>query len=143
MPKSPRIGRDTPRLYALYSDVFSGHLHTNSVRKPYCRKDFQICIQCIQRIPTPFVFAFSLLLGREYMNTRSGGMMGHGRRFRHDPLPPAVGNAEKHPLSAVLRRVVENSAVMYRTRAYGPIIRRPCPTGALDETFRRCIQRLL
>ena len=105
-PETAGFGRDTPRLYALYSDVFSGHLHTNSARKPYCRKGFQNCIQCIQRIPTPFVFVFSLLLGREYMNTRPGGMMGHGRRFHHGP-PPAVGNAEKHPLSAVLWRVVE------------------------------------
>ena len=44
-------------------------MHTNSARKPYSRKGFQICIQCIQRIPTPPVFRFSLLLGREYMNT--------------------------------------------------------------------------
>ena len=44
-------------------------MHTNPARKPYCRKGFGICIQCIQRIPTPFVFVFSLLLGREYMNT--------------------------------------------------------------------------
>ena len=68
-PESCSNGRDTPRLYALYSDVFSGHLHTNSARKPYCRKGFRKCIQCIQRIPTPFVFRFSPLLGREYMNT--------------------------------------------------------------------------
>ena len=106
LPETAGFGRDTPRLYALYSDVFSGHLHTNSARKPYCRKGFRKCIQCIQRIPTPFVFVFSLLLGREYMNTRPGGMMGHGRCFHHGP-PPAVGNAEKHPLSAVLWRVVE------------------------------------
>ena len=69
LPETAGFGRDTPRLYALYSDVFSGHLHTNSARKPYCRKGFRKCIQCIQRIPTPFVFAFSLLLWREYMNT--------------------------------------------------------------------------
>ena len=67
--KTSRTGRDTPCLYALYSVVFRRRMHTNSARKPYCRKGFQICIQCIQRIPTPFVFAFSLLLGREYMNT--------------------------------------------------------------------------
>ena len=54
--KTGRIGRDTPRLYVLYSDVFSGHLHTNSAPQPYSRKGFQICIQCIQRIPTPPVF---------------------------------------------------------------------------------------
>ncbi len=29
-PKTGRIGRDTPRLYALYSVVFRRHLHTNS-----------------------------------------------------------------------------------------------------------------
>ena len=68
-PETAGFGRDTPRLYALYSDVFSGHLHTNSARKPYCRKGFRKCIQCIQRIPTPFVFRLSLLLGPEYMNT--------------------------------------------------------------------------
>ena len=68
-PETARNARDTPRLYALYSDVFRRRMHTNSARKPYCHKGFQICIQCIQRIPTPFVFAFSLLLGREYMNT--------------------------------------------------------------------------
>ena len=44
-------------------------MHTNSARKPYCRKGFGICIQCIQRIPTPFVFRLSLLLEPEYMNT--------------------------------------------------------------------------
>ena len=60
---------ETPDLYSVYSVVFSGHLHTNSACKPYSRKGFGICIQCIQRIPTPFVFRFSLLLEREYMNT--------------------------------------------------------------------------
>ena len=64
-----RMGRDTPRLYALYSFVFRRRMHTNSARKPYSRKGFQICIQCIQRIPTPPLFALSLLLGPEYMNT--------------------------------------------------------------------------
>ena len=44
-------------------------MHTKSARKPYCRKGFGIGIQCIQRIPTPFVFRLSLLLGHEYMNT--------------------------------------------------------------------------
>ena len=44
-------------------------MHTNPARKPYCRKGFQICIQCIQRIPTPFVFRLSLLLEPEYVNT--------------------------------------------------------------------------
>ena len=44
-------------------------MHTKSAPQPYSRKGFGICIQCIQRIPTPFVFVFSLLLGREYMNT--------------------------------------------------------------------------
>ena len=68
-PESAENGRDTRRLYALYSVVFRCHLHTNSARKPYYRKGFGICIQCIQRIPTPFVFRLSLLLGREYMNT--------------------------------------------------------------------------
>ena len=69
MPKSPRIGRDTPRLYSVYSVVFSGRMHTKSTLQSYSRKVFRNCIQCIQRIPTPFVFRFSLLLGREYMNT--------------------------------------------------------------------------
>ncbi len=68
-PETGRIGRDTPCLYALYSDVFRRRMHTNSARKPYCRKGFGICIQCIQRIPTPPVFAFFLLLGREYTHT--------------------------------------------------------------------------
>ena len=77
----------------LYSDAICIQIRLVST---YCRKGFQNCIQCIQRIPTPFVFRFSLLLGREYMNTRPGGMMGYGRRFRHDP-PPAAGNAEKRP----------------------------------------------
>ena len=60
---------ETPDLYSVYSVVFRGRMHTNSARKPYSRKAFEICIQCIQRILTPFVFRFSLLLGREYMNT--------------------------------------------------------------------------
>ena len=71
-PRPPETGRnvrDTPCLYALYSVVFRCRMHTNPARNPYSRKGFQICIQCIQRIPTPFVFVFSLLLGREYMNT--------------------------------------------------------------------------
>ena len=77
-PKTVGTGRDTPRLYSVYSFVFRCHLHTNSAPQPYWRKGFQICIQCIQRIPTPLVFRFSLLLGREYMNTvntsgRDGG----------------------------------------------------------------------
>ena len=55
-PKTVGTGRDTPRLYALYSVVFRCRMHTNPARKPYCRKGFGICIQCIQRIPTPFVF---------------------------------------------------------------------------------------
>ena len=67
--KTGRIGRDTPRLYALYSVVFSRHLYTNSAPQPYSRKGFQICIQCIQRIPTPPVFGFFPLLEPEYMNT--------------------------------------------------------------------------
>ena len=69
MPETAGFGRDTPRLYALYSVVFRRRMHTNSTRKPYSRKGFQICIQCIQRISTPFVFRLSLLLGPEYMNT--------------------------------------------------------------------------
>ena len=87
-----RMGRDTPRLYALYSFVFRRRMHTNSARKPYSRKAFEICIQCIQRIPTPPLFGFSLLLGREYMNTpntiaglRASGVAGvhaaHSDRF--------------------------------------------------------------
>ena len=68
-PESAEIGRDTRLLYALYSVVFRGHLHTNSASQPYSRKGFQICIQCIQHIPTPPLFAFFLLLGPEYMNT--------------------------------------------------------------------------
>ena len=71
-PRTPRIvgiDRETPDLYSVYSIVFSGHLHTNSACKPYSRKGFGICIQCIQRIPTPSVFRLSLLLGHEYMNT--------------------------------------------------------------------------
>ena len=68
-PKTGRIGRDTPRLYSVYSVVFSSHLHTNSAPQPYSRKGFQICIQCIQRIPTPFVFGFFPFLEPEYMNT--------------------------------------------------------------------------
>ena len=70
-PETGRKGCDTRLLYALYSVVFRRHLHTNSARKPYCRKGFRKCIQCIQHIPTPFVFRLSLLLGREYMNTPS------------------------------------------------------------------------
>ena len=68
-PKTVGTGRDTRLLYALYSVVFRCRMHTNSARKPYCRKGFQICIQCIQRIPTPSVFRLSLLLEPEYMNT--------------------------------------------------------------------------
>ena len=44
-------------------------MHTNPASQPYCRKGFQFCIQCIQRIPTPFVFRFFPLLEPEYMNT--------------------------------------------------------------------------
>ena len=69
MPKTGRIGRDTPRLYSVYSVVFSSRMHTKSAPQPYSRKGFQICIQCIQRIPPPFVFRLSLLLEPEYMNT--------------------------------------------------------------------------
>ena len=76
-PETTRMDRDTPCLYALYSDVFRRHLHTNSARKPYCRKGFGICIQCIQRIPTPFVFRLSLLLGREYTHTCPLAMPSH------------------------------------------------------------------
>ena len=85
-PESAENGRDTRRLYALYSVVFRCHLHTISACKPYSRKGFEICIQCIQRIPTPFVFRLSLLLGPEYMNTantighhRNGGASACGR----------------------------------------------------------------
>ena len=85
-PKTVGTGRDTPRLYSVYSFVFRCHLHTNSAPRPYCRKGFQICIQCIQRIPTPPVFGFFLLLGPEYMNTvntighhRNGGASACGR----------------------------------------------------------------
>ena len=50
----------------LYSDAICIQ---NSACKPYCRKGFGICIQCIQRISTPPLFVFFLLLGPEYMNT--------------------------------------------------------------------------
>ena len=89
-PETGRNGRDTPRLYALYSVVFRCHLHTKSARKLYSRKGFGICIQCIQRIPTPFVFRLSLLLEPEYMNTvntiRPGGT-------RHDGCMRRIGLA--------------------------------------------------
>ena len=74
-PESAENGRDTRRLYALYSVVFRCHLHTISACKPYCRKGFQICIQCIQRIPTPLVFRF-------FMNTVNTPA-GTKRRSRH------------------------------------------------------------
>ena len=76
-PETGRNGRDTPRLYALYSVVFRCHLHTKAARKPYSRKGFRKCIQCIQRIPTPFVFRLSLLLEPEYMNTVNRYSLGH------------------------------------------------------------------
>ena len=44
-------------------------MHTKSTLQPYSRKGFRNCIQCIQRIPPPFVFRLSLLLEPEYMNT--------------------------------------------------------------------------
>ena len=95
-PKSGRTTRDTPRLYALYSVVFRCHLHTISACKPYSRKGFRKCIQCIQRIPTPFVFRLSLLLGPEYMNTAnafgrsrtSRGSTEGGVRTPRSALPP-------------------------------------------------------
>ena len=68
-PKTVGTGRDTPRLYALYSVVFRRRMHTNPPPQPYCRKAFDFCIQCIQRIPTPLVFRFFPLLEPEYMNT--------------------------------------------------------------------------
>ena len=67
--KTHRTGRDTRRLYALYSVVFRCRMHTKSASQPHCRKGFRFCIQCIQRISTPPLFGFSLLLGREYVNT--------------------------------------------------------------------------
>ena len=99
-PKSGRIARDTPRLYALYSVVFRCRMHTNSARKPYSRKGFQICIQCIQRIPTPFVFAFSLLLGREYMNTANTSGRSerrHGMIRRRWSMATAVRHRDDAP----------------------------------------------
>ena len=68
-------------------------MHTNPACKPYSRKGFGICIQCIQRIPTPFVFVFSLLLGREYMNTvnasdRDGAVVAGVRQPAMRPVRP-------------------------------------------------------
>ncbi len=99
-PKTVGTGRDTPRLYALYSVVFRCHLHTNSASQPYCRKGFQICIQCIQRIPTPLVFRLSLLLGREYMNTvnTSGrSERRHGMIRRRWSMATAVRHSDDAP----------------------------------------------
>ena len=91
-------------MYALYSDVFRYHLHTNSARKPYCRKGFGICIQCIQRIPTPFVFRLSLLLGREYTHTCPLAMPSyrHAEPWMHCTPPPVskgVNRRENGPLA--------------------------------------------
>ena len=69
MSESAENRGETADLYSVYSLVFSALLNTFSASQPYCRKGFGFCIQCIQRIPTPSFFAFSLLLGREYMNT--------------------------------------------------------------------------
>ena len=103
-PETGRIGRDTPCLYALYSVVFRCHLHTNSARKPYSRKGFQFCIQCIQRIPTPPVFRLSLLLGREYTHTCPLAMPSrrHAEPWMHRTPPPVskgVNRRENGPLA--------------------------------------------
>ena len=66
-------------------------MHTNSAPQPYCHKGFENCIQCIQRIPTPFVFRFFPLLGPEYMNTvntsASRGSAEGGVRTPRSALP--------------------------------------------------------
>ena len=71
-------------------------MHTKSASQPYSRKGFQFCIQCIQRIPTPFVFVFSLLLGREYMNTVN--MIGR------DPVVDVRPNTRRRRPIGLLRR---------------------------------------
>ena len=138
-PKSGRIARDTPRLYALYSVVFRCRMHTNSARKPYCRKGFGICIQCIQRIPTPFVFAFSLLLGREYMNTANTS--GRGERRHHDsprarPHPRGTAGETMHgpPPSLRLRCRRDGGFVFSDPREY---MRRPASDGAPNARIGR------
>ena len=100
-------------MYALYSDVFRCRMHTNSAPQPYSRKGFRKCIQCIQRIPTPFVFRLSLLLGREYMNTAnafgrsrtSRGSAEGGVRTPRSALPARVRipcrGKSRHPSCAV------------------------------------------
>ena len=94
-PETGRNGRDTRLLYALYSVVFRCRMHTKSASQPYSRKGFQFCIQCIQRIPTPFVFVFSLLLGREYMNTVNTGRMSD--RLTRLPRRAFAGGAAPSP----------------------------------------------
>ena len=114
-PESTRMDRDTPCLYALYSDVFRRHLHTNSSRKPYCRKGFQICIQCIQRIPTPFVFRFSLLLGREYTHTCPLAMPSHlHAEPRMHRTPPPVTKGVNHRENGPLAYEHAVSYIAYR-----------------------------
>ena len=162
-PKRGEIGRDTPRLYALYSVVFRCRMHTNSARKPYSRKGFQICIQCIQRIPTPFVFRLSLLLGREYMNTvnasgRDGG--GGCRRAAACDAASPTGVGARVLYSAALvntcggrprtgLRPPESAEIGRDTRRlyalYSVVFRRRMHTKSAPQPycrkgFRKCIQ---
>ena len=123
--KTPRTGRDTPRLYALYSVVFRRRMHTKTACKPYSRKGFQICIQCIQRIPTPFVFRLSLLLGREYMNTaNTPGRSGYR-------LPAHLGTDEQgHPaVECGSGPKQDDGSVFSDPREY---MRRPVPIGVVN-----------
>ena len=53
----PRHAAFVCTVFSLYSDAICIQIRPES---PYCRKGFQICIQCIQRIPTPPLFAFFL-----------------------------------------------------------------------------------
>ena len=139
-PETGRIGRDTPCLYAWYSVVFRCRMHTNSARKPYCRKGFQICIQCIQRIPTPFVFRFSLLLGREYMNTVNTPACPRGVSFRHGSPPSGVfGRCGAGDL--VFSSVPEYSPPAVPTRRRAPKNTPNRPRHALNVCIVfRCIQ---
>ena len=160
-PETGRIGRDTPDLYSVYSVVFSSHLHTNSASQPYCRKGFQICIQCIQRIPTPFVFRFSLLLGREYTHTCPLAMPSHRHaepRMHRTPPPVSKGVnrrengplAHEHAVSyiatdpdgiALLRSDYPSFSESMPCRARMTIARRASATSDGPRDRRICIQR--
>ena len=126
-PETGRNGRDTRLLYALYSVVFRCRMHTKSASQPYSRKGFQFCIQCIQRIPTPFVFGFSLLLGREYMNTVNmiAGLI------RVPVVRPATHR--RRPIGP-LRRPWRNRAAGTGFVFSGPreYMRRPVPIGVVN-----------